>query len=520
MGAALGIPEPRQLEAMSEARVASVAPSGSMFAEDAAVSVEPRRPRVKARPSRGLKPSGESTNAFGAVPLVAVATWVLGVVVGYIVGVRRGRKHRDDDTSTRCASARTRTPAVIHSTPRAPTPPTLTRRLSPLSRSEEIPPETTTAATSPLVKRRAANAVKSPPPRASIPLSPLPRIGDHSAGTPLRSPVMARLENRTIAAGVAERAAAKAGDATHPEDKENASPQAVSKYSSAQAWLDDATHATPPPPGMTGDYSSAKAWLADVKDAKPETGWTEGDFRRWCSMKLGDGSSPVFWCIQGDLFEYPSGKLLAKVEGIDVARCVTEEDGDVCHQLSRKLFVFRDPVDGTVMKQFDGKPVTHIQYPYQHVTYRRNADGGPVTTEVAMGAGKALTRMAGNAVEVRRIDGGAKACFTCPVFLDLDTDQGRYEAYENYDYFDDRDSDGDTNRRTHRCVWTRFGPAAPMTEEGVLHALAWRVDRWRDVPERIRKYVEREAPTWKDAPRDLDEIKRLQREVKAPPFGM
>jgi hypothetical protein len=46
------------------------------------------------------------------------------------------------------------------------------------------------------------------------------------------------------------------------------------------------------------------------------------------------------------------------------------------------------------------------------------------------------------------------------------------------------------------------------------------VDRWRDVPERIRKYVEREAPTWKDAPRDLDEIKRLQREVKAPPFGM
>jgi hypothetical protein len=157
---------------------------------------------------------------------------------------------------------------------------------------------------------------------------------------------MTRLENRTIAADVAERRAAKAGDATHPEDKENASPQAVSKYSSAQAWLDDATHATPPPTGMTGDYSSAKAWLADVKDAKPASGWTEGDFRRWCSMKLGDGAGPVFWCIQGDLFEYPSGKLLAKVEGIDVARCVTEEDGDVCHQLSRKLFVFRDPVTG------------------------------------------------------------------------------------------------------------------------------------------------------------------------------
>ena len=371
---------------------------------------------------------------------------------------------------------------------------------------------------SPPIRRRAAASIKSPDARRTLPLSPLPRIGDHSAGTPLRSPV-----KYAVTKNLAERAAAKDREENHPRDKENATPSpkrpVASKYSSAQAWLNDATHATPPPAGMNpDDYSSAKAWLADVKD-EPAAGWTRGDFRRWCSMKLGDGSSSVYWCIQGDLFEYPSGKLLAKVEGIDVARSVAEEDGDVCHQLSRKLFVFRDPRTGAVMKQFDGKPVTHVQYPYQHITYTRNSQG-PVTTEVAMGAGKALTRMAGNAVEVRRIEGGAKACFTCPVFLDLDTDQGKYEAYENYDYFDDRDSDGDANRRTHRCVWTRFGPAAPMTEEGVLHALAWRVDDWREVPERIRKYVEREAPTWRDAPRDMDEIKRLQREVKAPPFGM
>jgi hypothetical protein len=36
-------------------------------------------------------------------------------------------------------------------------------------------------------------------------------------------------------------------------------------------------------------------------------------------MKMGSGET-VYWYITGDLYEYPTGRLLAKVEGVDLAR--------------------------------------------------------------------------------------------------------------------------------------------------------------------------------------------------------
>ncbi|ACO65836.1 predicted protein [Micromonas commoda] len=87
--------------AMTAARVVSAGPSGPASAADGPTSVEPRRPRARARRTRGLRPLEGSPEHLGSVPLVAVATWVLGVVVGYIVGVRRGRKQRDDASTSR-----------------------------------------------------------------------------------------------------------------------------------------------------------------------------------------------------------------------------------------------------------------------------------------------------------------------------------------------------------------------------------------------------------------------------------
>jgi hypothetical protein len=61
------------------------------------------------------------------------------------------------------------------------------------------------------------------------------------------------------------------------------------------------------------------------------TTWDVDNFRKWCRMKMGDGET-VYWYISGDLYEYPTGRLLAKVEGVDLARGMTEtpdEAGDV-----------------------------------------------------------------------------------------------------------------------------------------------------------------------------------------------
>ena len=119
-----------------------------------------------------------------------------------------------------------------------------------------------------------------------------------------------------------------------------------------------------------------------------ETGWSAADFREWCRLKMGakdpssgaeedpsssedPSSAPSVvpcarWIVSGELYEYPAGRLLARVEGVDLARCVVERADAVAHQLSRKMFVFLHP--DTL------EPLPHVEpvkYPYQHVVYRR-----------------------------------------------------------------------------------------------------------------------------------------------------
>lgn len=185
---------------------------------------------------------------------------------------------------------------------------------------------------------------------------------------------------------------------------------------------------------------------------------------------------------------------------------------EVVHQLSRKFFIFRDPVTGKVLTEFDGSPVVPIRYPYQHIVYRYTPGDGAVSTEVTMGSGEFVTRMMGNSISVRHLEGTDRSCFTCPVFLNLDTDQGPYEAYENYDYFHDGKASGGGGGTggAHHCTWVRFGAAAPFSQSAVLHALVWRVGQFADLPAELRAYIHHEAPMWRDAPRDLEEIKRLQ----------
>ena len=45
-----------------------------------------------------------------------------------------------------------------------------------------------------------------------------------------------------------------------------------------------------------------------------------------------------------------------------------------------------------------------------------------------------------------------------------------------------------------------------------MHALVWRVSQFEDLPPELRAYIEEQAPMWRDAPKDLEEIKRLQKE--------
>jgi hypothetical protein len=48
-----------------------------------------------------------------------------------------------------------------------------------------------------------------------------------------------------------------------------------------------------------------------------------------------------------------------------------------------------------------------------------------------------------------------------------------------------------------------------------MHAYFHRYDRYADIPETLRSFIEEYAPMWKEPPRDMDEIRDLQKATAA-----
>ena len=284
------------------------------------------------------------------------------------------------------------------------------------------------------------------------------------------------------------------------------------------------------------------------KRASETSGWTLADFLAFAELKMGTlGGAVARWSVEGDVFEYPTGRLLARVAGVDVCRRVDDsrepardttpreqdENAPVTKttQISRKLLLFLDPETGEVMTEFEGRAVAPAAFPYQMVEYafspstRPAIGGGSVTATVTIGAGASKMTLTGASVAVSRGDaaarlsrddaGAASRVFSVPAFLDVETaDGGRHEAYESYDYFhgDLREGTSSTSGTSHEpvFVWTRFGACAPFGEACVVRALARRAASHEALPESVRRFVARDAPEFADAPRDLAEIRALQ----------
>jgi len=93
----------------------------------------------------------------------------------------------------------------------------------------------------------------------------------------------------------------------------------------------------------------------------------------------------------------------------------------------------------------------------------------------------------------------------------METPRGHYEAYENYDFVY---HPGETNPAAkHQLVWNRLGDLPAFVGKGraVIQMVGWRVDRFEDLPASIREYVRTEAPMWMQPPKDLEEIRSLQK---------
>ena len=240
-------------------------------------------------------------------------------------------------------------------------------------------------------------------------------------------------------------------------------------------------------------------------------GFDEELFEVFLSARVGTGD-PVYWYSIGEVYSYPDGTLRARLEGFDTARLVRDPDQKhTAYQLSRKTFVYRDPVTDEIFREVDGKPATHIKYPYQYITYR--LDGDKMVTLVEQGSGAQLRKFGPSSeIAARRL--GDVAIFSAPLFLNFDTPRDKYEAFEHYDFFIQPDGAAQPNQLS----WIRYGDLPPFLGPGrtIIHLVSWRVDSFDELPETIKAWVKSDAQLWRQPPKDLEEIRALQQPAEKP----
>lgn len=251
--------------------------------------------------------------------------------------------------------------------------------------------------------------------------------------------------------------------------------------------------------------------LTLASPAVPAAGFDPATFQRWVEMRVG-GGEPVYWYCIGTVYSYPEGKPLMRVEGIDTARLDRSlSTPTTAHQLSRKVFVYRDLATDAILTEWNGRPLPPIAYPYQYITYELK--DAALETFVEQGAAPRLQRIGpGTGIVPRRI--GETLVFTAPLFLDFPTPGGgRYQAFENYDFFVQPRLSGLAH--PYQISWLRYGDLPGGAGKSIMHMVAWRVDRYQDLPQSIRSYLESDAGRlWKEPPRDIAEIRRLQQPAK------
>lgn len=243
--------------------------------------------------------------------------------------------------------------------------------------------------------------------------------------------------------------------------------------------------------------------------AVPE-GFTPALFDAFVTARAGTGA-PVYWYSIGTVRAFPSGELLFRMEGFDAARLLPRAAGSTeAVQLSRKIYVMRDPVTNAVVETYQGRPAQPVAYPYQLITYR--LDGENVDTFVEQGSGARLQRLGPvEGMSVQRL--GNSLAYTAPLYLDIPLPGGaRMEAFENYDFLIQPARRG--VQEPHQLSWVRIGPLPAWAggQRAVMHLMSWRVERYEDLPATIRDHVDRNAPLWQAPPADLAEIRRLQGE--------
>ncbi len=230
--------------------------------------------------------------------------------------------------------------------------------------------------------------------------------------------------------------------------------------------------------------------------------------KTWVDGRAGTGE-PVHWIAEGGVYEYPSGKKLFGMIGFDSSTVIwpDEEDGEIIH-LTRKTFAYTDPETGKVLTEYNGNKVEPIAYPYQMITYR--LEDNRIFGDVEQGVGDRVQKIdAGEGIPYEKL--GDTYIYNAAVFLDFPLPNGsQYEAWENYDFFFHPEG---SVEEPHQMAWQRYGklPKWAGAGPGIIRLLSWRVENHDQFPEEILEWAKESKPQWLAPPKDVEEVRALQK---------
>lgn len=227
-------------------------------------------------------------------------------------------------------------------------------------------------------------------------------------------------------------------------------------------------------------------------------------FEVFVDSNMGTDGKPVYYYSTGTLKTFPGGKLLATIEGVDMARLLRRDADGTVHKASRKFYILRDPQTGAIIEQINGVPNDRYFYSYQYMTFRLEGDRLAGTS--TQGSGKALRTVdIGSAMDARRV--GDVVAFSAPNARELSDGTGSFEMYEFWVTPRRAKLSPSTTLTLTLVNWHPIGGGKPV----YTHRTSWRVDTYAQLPSSIREYIEARAPLYKEPPKDFAEIERLQR---------
>ncbi|MFP2995355.1 DUF1838 family protein [Spongiivirga sp. MCCC 1A20706] len=236
----------------------------------------------------------------------------------------------------------------------------------------------------------------------------------------------------------------------------------------------------------------------------------------WVDARAGTGEA-VHWIADGSVYEYPSGKKLFGMIGFDSSTIIWPEEagGEITH-LTRKTFAYTDPETGEVIKEYNGNEVKPIAYPYQMITYRLENDR--IYGDVEQGVGERVQKIKSkDGIPFRKL--GDTYIYNAQVYLDFPLPTGKqYQAWENYDFFVNPEG---SIEEPHQMTWQRYGQLPSWAGGGpaIIHLHSWRVESHDEFPPKLLEWAKADKPNWLNPPKDIAEVRTLQKGEGGPGWG-